>query len=138
MTETQMKFQVPDGFEIEILDSDALNPERQDPEWYRFDESNLVVARVKRGDQVASIEAVGEMRYERGEKVARYCDQLEDVGITDAASLAAAGMAGSEIEIWNNPWFQVWIDNERFSEPEFDLGCCVATAVEMIKQEEKI
>jgi len=103
MTE-QMKFQVPDGFELEILDSDALNPERQDPEWYRFDESNLVVARVKRGDQVASIEAVGEMRYERGEKVARYCDQLEDVGITDAASLAAAGMAGSEIEIWNNPW----------------------------------
>jgi len=28
MTE-QMKFQVPDGFELEILDSDALNPERQ-------------------------------------------------------------------------------------------------------------
>lgn len=134
----KMNFSIPLGFEVEIVDGDATDPTRQEAEWYRFGQGTQVVMKVRKGDLVATIEANGDMDIRKGDNHARYSDQLPDVGINnDKELMAAYERDGKDIQIVNNPWFEVWI-GDWFSEPIYELAEAIDTAANMLVEEELI
>jgi hypothetical protein len=133
-----MKFDLPEGYEIEILDSDATNPYKQEAEWYRFNPNSDRVIVIKNGDIVATIEATGDMdiRQKNSSNWVRYSDDLIDFGITNDKQLMAC-YDSEDYEVVNNPWFEVWIGDD-YSEPCFGLmEEAVPMAVFMIEEKRK-
>lgn len=102
---SNMKYKLPKGVKLEIIDYDALRKDRQDSAFYTWYDSNNV-AYLTYEDREYSITCVGEMRIHYKGQVIRYCDDLINAGIKNDKDLAKIDKDGGE---WiNNSWFEVY------------------------------
>ena len=137
MPKDKIVFTVPEGFTLELLVDDADNPERQDPIWHTNRDGDLTeVAKVTYKGKDAYVCSNGEMRlFDKITKnTARESDDLEGIGIfTDDDSSA------DRYEWENNSWYEAGIDDwQQFSEPDFDVAGGIASAVELLLEDEKV
>jgi hypothetical protein len=101
----KMKYKLPKGVTLEILDDDALRKDRQDSAFYTWYDSNNVAC-LTYEDREYSITCVGEMRIHYKNQVLRYSDDLVNAGIKNDKDLSKIDKAGGE---WiNNSWFEVY------------------------------
>jgi len=102
---SKMKYKLPKGVTLEILDDDAHRKDRQDSAFYTWWDTQAV-ASLTYEDREYSIYCVGEMRVHYKDQVIRYCDDLVNAGIKNDKDLAKIDKAGGE---WiNNSWFEVY------------------------------
>jgi hypothetical protein len=100
-----MKYKIPEGVTLEILDYDAERKDRQDSAFYTWNDSNDV-ARLTYKEREYLIVCVGEMRIIYKDQVIRYCDDLVNAGIENDKDLQKIEESGGE---WvNNSWFEVY------------------------------
>lgn len=134
MPKDKIVFTVPEGFTLELLVDDADNPERQDPIWHTYRGGNTDVAKVTYKGKDAYVSSCGEMRLfdKVTEQEARESNELEAIGIfTDDDSSA------DRYEWENNSWYEAGIDDwQQFSEPDFDVAGGIASAVELLLEDE--
>lgn len=109
-----MKYELPAGVELEILDPDAECEDRQDSAFYTWYDGQQV-ARLTYNGKSYVVECVGQMRIHYNDEVIRYCDDLIRAGFTNDSELYQLEDKGGE---WiNNSWFEIWDENnEEFTE----------------------
>lgn len=103
----------------------------QSPEFYAFEPNASEVATVTLDGRTAQIMVCGEMRLIYGDSIIRYADDLVKAGITTDEELDRA-INADEIEVANNPWFEVWIDDLE-SDAHFTVDEAVEQAIEMLR-----
>ncbi len=100
-----MKYELPQGVELEVIDYDIEREDRQDSAFYTWSDTNLV-ARLSYKGREFGIYCVGEMRIHYKDQVIRYCNDLVEAGFTNDKELAQLEDKGGE---WiNNSWFEVY------------------------------
>jgi hypothetical protein len=100
-----MKYELPQGVELEVVDYDIEREDRQDSAFYTWSDTNLV-ARLSYKGREFGIYCVGEMRIHYKDQVIRYCNDLVEAGFTNDKELAQLEDKGGE---WiNNSWFEVY------------------------------
>ncbi len=105
-----MKYELPQGVELEVVDYDIEREDRQDSAFYTWSDTNLV-ARLSYKGREFGIYCVGEMRIHYKDQVIRYCNDLVEVGFTNDKELAQLEDKGGE---WiNNSWFEVYDYNSN-------------------------
>ena len=101
----KMKYKLPKGVTLEILDDDAYRKNRQDSAFYTWCDTNPVADLTYKGRQYR-VYCVGEMRINYKDQVIRYCDDLINAGFTNDRQLSKLEDKGGE---WvNNSWFEVY------------------------------
>jgi len=117
---------------IEIYDDRIFQTDQQSAELYSYSEAEWV-AEVRFGDSVAGILVTGEMRIRVGDTIVRSAAHLEEMGVTDDASLNKL-LENTDVEVINNPWWEVHDHGV-----EHDLDCIVCdTALEAISEAIKL
>ena len=99
MTKEQMKFVVPEGFELKIIDEDILNPDKQWEGWY-----DGALAEIFYGDWSVEISVDGELIVFNTENddEANNCKDLNRMAIfTDK------DFSNEDFTIESNPWFDL-------------------------------
>jgi len=132
-----MKYKLPKGVKLEILDDDALRKARQDSACYTWYASNNV-AYLAYEDREYSITCVGEMRIHYKGQVIRYCDDLINAGIKNDKDLAKIDKAGGE---WiNNSWFEVYdeVNNDYTGEVYHTVQDAIESVANWIVDEETV
>jgi hypothetical protein len=105
MNTKTMKYELPQGVELEVVDYDIEREDRQDSAFYTWSDTNLV-ARLSYKGREFGIYCVGEMRIHYKDQVIRYCNDLVEAGFTNDKELAQLEDKGGE---WiNNSWFEVY------------------------------
>ena len=105
-----MKYELPQGVELEVVDYDIEREDRQDSAFYTWSDTNLV-ARLSYKGREFGIYCVGEMRIHYKDQVIRYCNDLVEAGFTNDKELAQLEDKGGE---WiNNSWFEVYDYNSN-------------------------
>ncbi len=105
MNTKTMKYELPQGVELEVIDYDIEREDRQDSAFYTWSDTNLV-ARLSYKGREFGIYCVGEMRIHYKDQVIRYCNDLVEAGFTNDKELAQLEDKGGE---WiNNSWFEVY------------------------------
>jgi hypothetical protein len=100
-----MKYELPQGVELDVIDYDIEREDRQDSAFYTWSDTNLV-ARLSYKGREFGIYCVGEMRIHYKDQVIRYCNDLVEAGFTNDKELAQLEDKGGE---WiNNSWFEVY------------------------------
>lgn len=123
----KMKYELPKGVTLEILDDDAHRKDRQDSAFFTWYDTNNV-ASLTYEDREYSISCVGEMRIHYKGQVIRYCDDLINAGIKNDKDLAKIEKAGGE---WvNNSWFEVY--DETSNEYTGEVYHTVQDAIETV------
>ena len=123
----KMKYKLPKGVTLEILDDDAHRKDRQDSAFFTWYDSNNV-AYLTYEDREYSITCVGEMRIHYKNQVIRYCDDLINAGIRNDKDLAKIEKEGGE---WvNNSWFEVY--DETSNEYTGEVYHTVQDAIESV------
>jgi hypothetical protein len=104
-----MKYELPAGVKLEILDPDTEREDRQDSAFYTWYPQHQV-ARLTYNGKSYVVECVGEMRIIYNDEVIRYCDDLIRAGFTNDSELYQLEDKGGE---WvNNSWFEVYDETE--------------------------
>ena len=102
---SKMKYKIPEGVTLEILDGDAERRDRQDSAFYTWNDSNDV-ALLTYNEKEYLITCVGEMRVIYNNQIIRYCDDLINAGIKNDKDLEKIEDSGGE---WvDNSWFEVY------------------------------
>jgi hypothetical protein len=110
MNTKTMKYELPQGVELEVVDYDIEREDRQDSAFYTWSDTNLV-ARLSYKGREFGIYCVGEMRIHYKDQVIRYCNDLVEAGFTNDKELAQLEDKGGE---WiNNSWFEVYDYNSN-------------------------
>jgi hypothetical protein len=105
MNTKTMKYELPQGVELDVIDYDIEREDRQDSAFYTWSDTNLV-ARLSYKGREFGIYCVGEMRIHYKDQVIRYCNDLVEAGFTNDKELAQLEDKGGE---WiNNSWFEVY------------------------------
>jgi hypothetical protein len=134
---SNMKYKLPKGVELEILDDDALRKDRQDSAFYTWWDTQAV-ASLTYEDREYSIYCVGEMRIHYKDQVIRYCDDLINAGIKSDKDLAKIDKAGGE---WiNNSWFEVYdeVSNEYTGEVYHTVQDAIESVANWIVDKEEV
>ena len=136
MPKDKIVFTVPEGFTLELLVDDADNPERQDPMWHTNGDGGATdVAKVTYKGNSAFVFSCGEMRiYDKvTDSVVKTTRDLEWIGIsTDLESMS------DRYEWEYNSWYEAHLEStEYYSEPEFDIGGAITSAIQLLLQKEK-
>lgn len=132
-----MKYKLPKGVKLEIIDYDALRKDRQDSAFYTWYDSNNV-AYLTYEDREYSITCVGEMRIHYKGQVIRYCDDLINAGIKNDKDLAKIDKAGGE---WiNNSWFEVYdeVNNDYTGEVYHTVQDAIESVANWIVDKEAV
>jgi hypothetical protein len=101
----KMRYKLPKGVTLNIVDDDALRRDRQDSAFYTWWDTNRVADLAYEGREYG-IYCVGEMRIHYKEQVIRYCDDLIQAGIKNDKDLSK--IEDNDGEWLNNSWFEVW------------------------------
>ena len=110
MNTKTMKYELPQGVELDVIDYDIEREDRQDSAFYTWSDTNLV-ARLSYKGREFGIYCVGEMRIHYKDQVIRYCNDLVEAGFTNDKELAQLEDKGGE---WiNNSWFEVYDYNSN-------------------------
>ena len=107
-TKEAIKYEVPEGYELEILDDTITDPDKQDPAWYvEYEGAYLLGTVTDPNDDESKIYCVGEMRFHWGEFNLRTTSAIlkETPFTTDKELLEAIDR--NEIDVVNNAWFEV-------------------------------
>lgn len=134
---SNMKYKLPKGVKLEILDDDTLRKDRQDSAFYTWYDSNNV-AYLTYEDREYSITCVGEMRIHYKGQVIRYCDDLINAGIKNDKDLAKIDKAGGE---WiNNSWFEVYdeVNNDYTGEVYHTVQDAIESVANWIVDKEAV
>ena len=104
MNTKTMKYELPQGVELEVVDYDIEREDRQDSAFYTDNDISLI-ARLTYGGREYGIYCVGEMRINYKDRVIRYSSDLKEAGIENDTDLSKVEAEGGE---WiNNSWFEV-------------------------------
>lgn len=123
----KMKYKIPEGVTLEILDGDAERRDRQDSAFYTWNDSNDV-ALLTYNEKEYLITCVGEMRVIYNDQIIRYCDDLIGAGIKNDKDLQKIEDSGGE---WvNNSWFEVY--DRQAGEYTMEVYHSVQDAIESV------
>ena len=101
----KVKYKVPAGVELEILDDTAYRKDRQDSAFYTYGDSSTV-AIITYGDRELRVLCLGEMRLIYGDRTIYDVEDLISAGITNDKKL---GKVSEEEGEWvNNSWFEIY------------------------------
>jgi len=117
---------------IEIYDDRIFQTDQQSAELYSYSEAEWV-AEVRFGDSVAGILVTGEMRIRVGDTIVRSAAHLEEMGVTDDASLNKL-LENTDVEVINNPWWEV---HDHAVQHDLDYIVC-DTPLEAIREAIKL
>jgi hypothetical protein len=111
MTKEQMKFVVPEGFELKIIDEDILNPDLQWEGWYP---EGSVVGEIHYGEWSVGISSCGDREVHKVEPDGDGWKGNRANSITDLARMGIEsdedlpeGDDDDEYEHIDNPWFDL-------------------------------
>lgn len=133
---SKMKYDLPEGVSLQILDSNAEYEDRQDSAFYTWWDTTQVATLTYEGREY-TIYCVGEMRINYKDQVIRYCDDLINAGITDDSDLSKIDKEGGE---WiNNSWFEVYDEQgqEFTSEVYHEVKDAIETVANWITEKEE-
>jgi len=140
ITTEKIKYEVPEGYRLEIYDQEALEPNKQDSAWYTVypDGSAYAVMRIFKVNNesvFATVNCVGEMRIQYGDRTIRYQEDIREL-INDDTELEQLQESG-KLEFHNNSWFEVWTnDADEYTEPCHSVQECFDYAIEILKEQE--
>ena len=101
----KVKYKVPAGVKLEILDDTAYRKDRQDSAFYTYGDSSTV-AIITYGDRELRVLCLGEMRLIYGDRTIYDVEDLISAGITNDKKLGKVSDKGGE---WvNNSWFEIY------------------------------
>jgi protein associated with RNAse G/E len=116
----KMKYKIPEGVTLEILDGDAERRDRQDSAFYTWNDSNDV-ALLTYNDKEYLITCVGEMRVIYNDQIIRYCDDLIGAGIKNDKDLQKIEDSGGE-----------WVNDRQAGEYTMEVYHSVQDAIESV------
>lgn len=144
---------------IEWVQPDEREQEREDSCWYTHQSEHDLVAYVAKGERTVAIHADGEMRIDAYKKVGleylhegtiRYCDDLSDFGITkdsdlwglphashDYLDLVGPNAEGFYLSVANNSWFDLYSEDGEHLDCVCDtLSHAIEVATNIINDDE--
>jgi hypothetical protein len=133
----KMKYKLPKGVELEILDYDAERKDRQDSAFYTWGDTSDVALLTYQGREYRVV-CVGEMRILYKGQIIRYCDDLIRAGIKRDKDLSKIDDSGGE---WiNNSWFEVYDygSNEYTGEVYHEVKDAIETVANWIVDKELV
>ncbi len=134
---SKIKYKLPKGVKLEILDDDAYRKDRQDSAFYTWWDTQAV-ADLTYDEREYRIYCVGEMRIHYKDQVIRYCDDLVNAGIKNDKDLSKIEEEGGE---WvNNSWFEVYdeTNNEYTGEVYHEVRDAIESVANWIVDKEAV
>jgi hypothetical protein len=131
-----MKYELPQGVELEVVDYDIEREDRHDSAFYTDNDISLI-ARLTYGGREYGIYCVGEMRINYKDRVIRYSSDLKEAGIENDTDLSKVEAEGGE---WiNNSWFEVedYIAGEFTGEIYHEVKEAIESVANWITEEVK-
>jgi hypothetical protein len=102
----KIRYKLPKGVELDILDNQVVRKNRQDSAFYTWGGTSHLIARIIYKDRDYGISCLGEMRIHYKNEFICYTDELILAGIKKDKDLDKIEKSGGE---WiNNSWFEAF------------------------------
>jgi hypothetical protein len=135
----EMKFNVPDGYRLEVVYDGILNPDRQDSVWHTFGDTYPVAVLSDMDGRRVRIHVNGEQRYCRFDN--------DTISVRDGGDIEEYLLVSTDEEFWrdcaddtilceNNSWYEVFEQGnwDNFSEPASTPQEAIDYAVHMLME----